>query len=179
MSQLGGDIKVGLDCPSHATYLSGVLWFEEFEKGGALDMASDVSRARPYRAFCLFEEDSQSTHWRHQQFGTKAIDGVPSATLVVRAVTAVGNYDYLTEFRFNLDGSVRVKFDFAGYMETRWFSQTHTPFERDLGEVVHQKCDGAARTHARSSQACTCLAAALAALLGHPHRAASTLAPAV
>ena len=44
--------------------------------------------------------------------------------------------DYITEYKFQLDGSVRVGFDFAGYMETRWFSQAATPYERQLGEVV-------------------------------------------
>ena len=66
------------------------------------------------QAFCIFEEPTLSSHWRHMQLVNKAVDGVPATTLVVRAVTAVGNYDYLTEFRFNLDGSLRVKFDFAG-----------------------------------------------------------------
>ena len=48
MSQLGGDLKPGIDCPSHATYLNGVLWVEEPEKG-ANALTSDVSRARSYK----------------------------------------------------------------------------------------------------------------------------------
>lgn len=93
MSQLGGDMLPGVDCPSDASYLDGVLWLEQHTKGGDIDMDSDVARARPYKAFCIFEEASAASHWRHLQFATKAVDGVPSSTLVVRAVTAVGNYD--------------------------------------------------------------------------------------
>ena len=72
---------------------------------------------------------------------------MPSSALIVRAVTAVGNYDYITELGFHLDGSVRVKFDFAGYMETRWFSQEQTPWERSLGEVVRRNLVAPLHSH--------------------------------
>jgi Cu2+-containing amine oxidase len=55
--------------------------------------------------------------------------------------------DYITEYKFQLDGSVRVGFDFAGYMETRWFSQEHTPFERSLSEVVHTNLAAPLHSH--------------------------------
>ena len=147
MSQLGGDLKPGIDCPSHATFLNAPIWLWEHEPGGAIDMDSDVGRARSYKAFCIFEEDAASSHWRHLQLIDKKIGGVPSSTLVVRAVTAVGNYDYVTEYRFGLDGSIKVKFDFAGYMETRWFSQTTTPWERSLGEIVRDNLAAPLHSH--------------------------------
>ena len=55
--------------------------------------------------------------------------------------------DYITEYKFQLDGSVRVGFDFAGYMETRWFAQGVTPWERSLGEVVHQNLIAPLHSH--------------------------------
>ena len=62
-------------------------------------------------------------------------------------MTAVGNYDYITEFRFSLDGSIRVAFQFAGYMETRWFAEGINSWERDLGEVVHQNVAAPLHSH--------------------------------
>lgn len=148
MSQLGGDIKPGIDCPSHATFVDGALWVEQHPETPEVDMDSDVAKARPYKAFCIFEEASGSaSHWRHLQHATKKVDGVPTSSLIVRAVTAVGNYDYITEFKFGLDGSIRVNFDFAGYMETRWFSQKTTPWERSLGEIVHKNVAAPLHSH--------------------------------
>ena len=54
---------------------------------------------------------------------------------------------YVTEYRFGLDGSIRVQFDFAGYMETRWFSQEQTPWERSLGEVVRRNLVAPLHSH--------------------------------
>jgi hypothetical protein len=136
LTQLGGDLAPGVDCPAHATFLNGVLWLEEHASSGAMD--SDVSRARPYRALCIFEEDEHAPAWRHLTYASKSVDGVRASALVVRAATAVANYDYFTEFRFRLDGSIRVQLDLAGFMETRWFSQARTGWERPLGEVVHR-----------------------------------------
>jgi Cu2+-containing amine oxidase len=41
---------------------------------------------------CVFEEVLSSSHWRHLQLKSKAVDGIVNSALVVRAVTAVGNY---------------------------------------------------------------------------------------
>ena len=48
MSQLGGDLKPGLDCPAEAAFLDGTLWVNTDEASGELN--ADVSEARPYKA---------------------------------------------------------------------------------------------------------------------------------
>lgn len=143
MSQMGGDLMPGLDCPADAAYLDGTQWVLPAERS----LESNISKARPYRALCVYEEVQPRPHWRHLQMNTKAVSGVPNTALVVRAITAVGNYDYSTEFRFGLDGSIRVVFDFAGYMETRWFSEAINPFERVLGEIVHENLAAPLHSH--------------------------------
>ena len=67
----------------------------------------------------------------------KARAGIRATTLVVRMVSTVDNYDYLTEFEFVPDGSIRIDLVFAGYCEVRWFNKDINPWERDLGEVAH------------------------------------------
>ena len=144
MSQLGGDLKPGLDCPVGAAFLDGTLWNLP---GGVGAINANVSQAKPYKAFCVFEQPLDGSHWRHLQLFDKRVDGVPASQLVVRAVTAVGNYDYVTQFSFGLAGGVRVGFEFAGYMETRWFSPDTTPFERPLGEVVRTNLAAPLHSH--------------------------------
>merc|ERR1719221_695960 len=146
MSQLGGDLKPGVDCPHGALYLDGTMWVNAAAGGTALE--SNVSKARAYKAICVFEDTAGSgSHWRHLQMTSKKVDGLRSAALVVRAVTAVGNYDYITEFRFGLEGGVRVALDFAGYMETRWFAQGVNTFERSLSEIVRDHLAAPLHSH--------------------------------
>ena len=147
MSQLGSDLKRGLDCPKHASYLQGTIWEGPTTLLGTPYVKADLSEARHYDAFCVFEEYGSTSHWRHYDVLSSRTGGIPSSSLVVRAVTAVGNYDYITEFRFSLDGSIRVAFQFAGYMETRWFAEGVNSWERDLGEVVHQNVAAPLHSH--------------------------------
>ena len=39
------------------------------------------------------------------------------AQLVVRTISTIGNYDYIFDLRFLLDGSIKVKIFAAGYDE--------------------------------------------------------------
>eukprot|EP00946_MAST-07B_sp_MAST-7B-sp1_P005058 g5058.t1 len=100
---------------------------------------SDPTKAVPFKAACVFERDDTSALWRHTQVQApgKARSGIRSTTLVVRMVSTVDNYDYLTEMEFVPDGSIRVDLVFAGYCEVRWFNRGVNAWERDLGEVVH------------------------------------------
>jgi|EP00945_MAST-04E_sp_MAST-4E-sp1_P001062 hypothetical protein len=100
---------------------------------------SDPTKAVPFKAACVFERDDVAALWRHTQVQApgKARAGIRATTLVVRMVSTVDNYDYLTEFEFVPDGSIRIDLVFAGYCEVRWFNKDINPWERDLGEVAH------------------------------------------
>lgn len=128
MSQLGGPLVPGVDCPFDAEYVDDIATFHVLSntKGG---LESDPAKAIGIATACIFEEDTAETMWRHTTFTKKKSDGVRNSALVVRHVTTVGNYDYITEFKFGLDGSVKIGFNFAGYCETRWHSALMTPEE--------------------------------------------------
>ena len=51
MSQMGGDLRAGLDCPADAAYLDGTLWVLP----GLTGLESDVAKAKPYKALCVFD----------------------------------------------------------------------------------------------------------------------------
>jgi len=115
LSGLSGDMLLGLDCPEGATLLDGALWL--LPKGSGI--SGDPSHAKAVKLACVFETSGfQGSLWRHAQLLSRKVAGRPLRQLVVRSVSTVGNYDYITEVHFGEDGSVRVRNDFAGYPET-------------------------------------------------------------
>lgn len=140
MSQLGGPLIKGVDCPHDAEYIKDIATMHVIpNKFGKLD--SNVDDAIGAATVCVFEDDRADTLWRHTTLNTKQSDGVHHSSLVVRHVTTVGNYDYITDFRFGLDGSIKIGFNFAGFCEIRWYDAVMTPEEGprphgSLSEVV-------------------------------------------
>ena len=77
----------------------------------------------------------------------KASHGVRASSLVVRMVSTVSNYDYLTEFEFAADGSMKATITFAGYCEIRWYSHAVNPWERSLGDIAHDNVAAPLHSH--------------------------------
>jgi primary-amine oxidase len=98
-------LREGTDCPSNASYLDGLVADEQ-----------GTPMLRP-RLACLFELASGDPAWRHFERGE--VWGRPKRTLVLRAAAAIGNYDYLLDWRFEQDGSVRVAVGATGIIETK------------------------------------------------------------
>lgn len=67
--------------------------------------------ARPFRA-----------HWK----GGELRDGAPHTTLLLRQMITVSNYDYVTDYRFHLNGIFEASVSFTGELyagiEVPWFS---------------------------------------------------------
>ncbi|KAJ8606333.1 hypothetical protein CTAYLR_010605 [Chrysophaeum taylorii] len=139
MTQLSGDLIETLDCPSGAEIVYAPKWVF-FENGG---FESDPARAFPFKAACIFETIEDETLWRHTTFVTGKADGVRGRALAVRAVATVGNYDYITQMAFRLDGSIVCALKFGGFMETRYSE----PGESILGEIVHDRLAAPLHSH--------------------------------
>ena len=104
----GGILKSlsqGLDCPVNAVYFDGL---SSDEKGNPV--------LRPRQA-CLFERFAGDLAWRHED--ENVVFGRPSRTLVLRSAAVVGNYDYLLDWRFEQDGSIRVAVGATGIIDAR------------------------------------------------------------
>ena len=113
-------LREGLDCPSNAAYLDGLT---PNDKGTPM--------LRP-RLACLYELSSGDPAWRHFEGGE--VWGRPSRTLVVRSAMTIGNYDYLLDWRFEQDGSIRVAVGATGIIEAKGVNMPKVP--SDHGEHV-------------------------------------------
>jgi primary-amine oxidase len=104
---LGGLIKpVGPDdCPPNAEYFTGLV---PSDKGAPV--------LRPQLA-CLFERPGAGPAWRHLE--GDIISGRPSRELVLRTAAVAGNYDYLLDWEFHQDGTIRVAVGATGIVETK------------------------------------------------------------
>lgn len=104
---LGGLIKPlnSDDCPAHAQYFTGIV---PSGKGTPL--------LKPQLA-CLFEHATDDPAWRHSENGL--ISGRPSRELVLRTAAVVGNYDYILDWVFQQDGTIRVAVGATGIVETK------------------------------------------------------------
>ena len=94
----------GRDCPDHAVYLDDV-------RAGGSGRPSTVQRT-----LCLFEREIGDPAWRHWS-------GKPESRvardLVVRSAMTIGNYDYLLDWIFRQDGSIRVAVGATGIVEVK------------------------------------------------------------
>lgn len=95
----------GVDCPSYATFFSATF----FKNDGTPVL-------RPQMA-CLFERSAGDPAWRHGD--EPGVSGRPSRELVLRNVAVVGNYDYILDWRFEQDGSIKVGVGATGVLEVK------------------------------------------------------------
>jgi primary-amine oxidase len=101
---LAQPLLAGVDCPEHAVFF---------------DQISTGANGRPgtiERAACLFERVPGDPAWRHREQG---VEGRPKRDLVVRFAAVLGNYDYVFDWIFQQDGTIRVAVGSTGIAETK------------------------------------------------------------
>ncbi|PIA50055.1 hypothetical protein AQUCO_01300647v1 [Aquilegia coerulea] len=95
------------DCPRNAYYMDAVF--------GASD-------GKPYvrsNMICIFERYAGDIAWRHSEssFSNMEVrEARAKITLVVRMAASVGNYDYIIDWEFQMDGLIRVKVILSGML---------------------------------------------------------------
>ena len=109
----------GVDCPANAAYLNSFSTDEQA-----------VPMVRP-RMACLFEMVSAGPAWRH--FEEEQVWGRPMRTLVLRTAAVIGNYDYLLDWRFEQDGSIRVAVGATGIIETKAVKEKMPAMDQAMG----------------------------------------------
>lgn len=103
MGQSVRDLLPGYDCPDEAIYLPATTF-------------SATGMMTRKRAICIFEQDSGRPISRHLGFERSEFGAVKGYQLVVRSVATVGNYDYLFEYIFHIDGTIEVRVSASGYL---------------------------------------------------------------
>ncbi|KAI2639154.1 copper amine oxidase [Hypomontagnella submonticulosa] len=117
--QLGADLfplVEGFDCPFGSTY-----WNVTVHKGNATMVNSN--------AICIFETDAGFPLSRHRAgsssptnaYGFENLGVVKASLLTLRSIATVGNYDYLFDYGFNVDGSLEITVRASGYLQSSFF----------------------------------------------------------
>ena len=92
---------LGYDCPAYATFVSAPFTHGE----ETITQKNNI---------CIFEAAANHPLQRHT--AKTYVTTSQHTYLVVRSVSTVGNYDYLIDYIFYLDGSIEVKYRASGYI---------------------------------------------------------------
>lgn len=131
------------DCPRHAYYMDGVF------------VDSDGRPTVQQNVICLFERYAGDIAWRHSdtQLDNDNLirEARPKISLVARTTATVGNYDYIFDWEFQTDGSIRVKVGLSGIILAKASPYEHVnQFEiprEASGSLVSENTIGVAHDH--------------------------------
>jgi primary-amine oxidase len=94
----------GVDCPENSLYVDGLI-------------SGDDGRPKSVpNVLCLFEREAGDMAWRHL---AEEADSRRKRDLVVRSAAVLGNYDYVFDWSFQQDGSLRVSVGATGIAEVK------------------------------------------------------------
>ncbi|KAK5080925.1 hypothetical protein LTR05_008241 [Lithohypha guttulata] len=136
---LGVDIATmieGYDCPFGATFMN--VTYHELN-------ASTVNQD----AVCLFESDSGYPLSRHRYGGGNTsypftrLGVTKGSSLTVRAIATVGNYDYMFDYSFHVDGSIEITVRASGYLQSSFYY----PDQGAWGPRIAQATQGSLHDH--------------------------------
>jgi len=105
--KLASSLIPGGDCPANAYFFDD--WIAD-EHG--------VPQQR-HRIACLFERGDGAIAWRHWDFISNQTESRPARELVLRWIATIGNYDYLFDWTFQQDGTIKVAVGATGIDETK------------------------------------------------------------
>ncbi|WVW86168.1 hypothetical protein I302_108209 [Kwoniella bestiolae CBS 10118] len=122
---MGGNVReviLGYDCPADATLLDATI----HEKG------SSTRR----NAICIFERESGRPLSRHTGFTKGEMGAVKGYELVVRSISTVGNYDYLFDYTFQLDGTIEIRLSASGYLQGGVWHEEQSNYGHKIRETA-------------------------------------------
>ncbi len=121
---IASTLEPGADCPSNAVYFSS---FVGSPKGTPFERA---------RTACLFEWLSDEPAWRHAREGV--VESRNRRDLVLRMIMGAGNYDYLFDWVFMQDGTIRVELAATGMDQVKGAS-TRSAAEAKAGGAAEDR----------------------------------------
>ena len=98
---VASSMEPGRDCPAHAEFFD--TWV----------IQADGSPRERQRVACLFERLPDEPAWRHSRDGG-VVESRARRDLVLRMIMGAGNYDYLFDWIFRQDGTIRVNLAATG-----------------------------------------------------------------
>ncbi|KAH6664360.1 copper amine oxidase [Plectosphaerella plurivora] len=130
-----GRLIPGYDCPYHATY-----WDSTFSAG--------LSSMTVNNSICIFETDIGVPVTRHTD--PTYMQATKGSKLVVRQIATIGNYDYLWDYSFYVDGTISVDAHASGYVQATYYR----PEDEGLfGPRIAESISGTLHTHVMNFKA--------------------------
>ena len=126
----------GYDCPYHASYQN-----VSYTTTGLESYTQDSG-------LCIFETDIGTPITRHTD--PTWAQATKGSKLVVRMIATVGNYDYLWDYGFYVDGTISVDAHASGYIQANYYRADD---EGLWGPRVEQTIAGTLHTHVMNFKA--------------------------
>jgi primary-amine oxidase len=102
MGRMAVALQPDLDCPTNAVF---------FDAAFADDQGKAYTQAN---AACLFERSAGDIAWRHYDSVTGQNEVRKQTDLVLRSISSVGNYDYIFDWIFRQDGTIKIALGATG-----------------------------------------------------------------
>ncbi|KAF1813785.1 primary-amine oxidase [Eremomyces bilateralis CBS 781.70] len=131
-----GTLLEGYDCPFGSTF-----WNVSYHEANTTVTNTD--------SICIFEHDMNFPLARHRtgggssDYGFANLGVVKGAALTVRAIATIGNYDYMFDYSFHLDGSIEVAVRASGYLQSSPYYANQTSW----GPRIHDATMGSLHDH--------------------------------
>ncbi|HEX6386137.1 MAG TPA: primary-amine oxidase [Anaerolineae bacterium] len=125
VGRLAVPLLPGLDCPTNAMFFSA-------------DFAHDSGE--PYtqeHVACLFERYAGDVAWRHYEAVTGRNDVRPRTDLVLRSISAIGNYDYIFDWVFRQDGTINIAVGSSGVAQVKAVHSRTVADDEDGHDTAH------------------------------------------
>ncbi len=135
-SSFGGiasTLEPGIECPANGVYFSSVV-------------VTDKGRPRERaRTACLFERSAGDVAWRHARDGELNLETRAKRDLVLRMFMHAGNYDYLFDWVFQQDGTLKVNLGATGMDQVKAISGKGN--DEAYGRVIAPRLVGVNHSH--------------------------------
>ncbi|KAJ1136039.1 hypothetical protein NDU88_002465 [Pleurodeles waltl] len=113
----------GVDCPTLATYVDSHYFMDEAKPGVNLN------------SICIFEHNPALPLRRHySNFYSDYYGGLPNSALIIRAISTLGNYDYIFDFLFYPSGTIESRVHATGYITSSFYFADGNDYGNRVGE---------------------------------------------
>ncbi|MGK2935884.1 MAG: hypothetical protein ACSLFE_11680 [Gemmatimonadaceae bacterium] len=119
---IASSLSMGVECPDYARYFSAMV------------VTSDGRPRERVRAACLFERSAGDVAWRHGRERGNIVEARVKRDLVLRMYMTAGNYDYLFDWVFQQDGTLRMDAGASGMDQTK--TATGTQDDEKYGRLI-------------------------------------------
>ncbi|KAF2088297.1 membrane copper amine oxidase [Saccharata proteae CBS 121410] len=121
------ELVPGYDCPAYATYLNSSFYTAE-------------TTHTHIASICLFEHDAGYPIQRHST--SDYVSVTKNIYFTIRNVCTVGNYDYMFDYQFYMDGSIHVSVRASGYIQSAYWAHNG-----DYGYQIQSALSGSMHDH--------------------------------